>query len=91
MRKYPNSHREAKATAPVLDSTRHYAQNPPPTPHAHTLAISHETYERALRAGERAQAKSKSVDSRSGAGGRVHFAVCIYHPAARLTLPELLL
>jgi hypothetical protein len=27
MRKYPNSHREAKATAPVLDSTRHYAQN----------------------------------------------------------------
>src|ERR1022692_292098 len=28
MRKHPNSHREAKATAPVLDSTRHYAQNP---------------------------------------------------------------
>ena len=25
MRKHPNSHREAKATAPVLDSTRHYA------------------------------------------------------------------
>ena len=24
MRKHPNSHREAKATAPVLDSTRHY-------------------------------------------------------------------
>jgi hypothetical protein len=23
MRKHPNSHREAKATAPVLDSTRH--------------------------------------------------------------------
>jgi hypothetical protein len=28
MRKHPNSHREAKATAPVLDSTRYYAQNP---------------------------------------------------------------
>jgi hypothetical protein len=27
MRKYPNSHREAKATAPVLDSTRHYENN----------------------------------------------------------------
>ena len=27
MRKHPNSHREAKATAPVLDSTRHYAHN----------------------------------------------------------------
>jgi len=27
-RKRPNSHREAKATAPVLDSTRHYTQNP---------------------------------------------------------------
>ena len=26
MRKHPNSHREAKATAPVLDSTRHYTQ-----------------------------------------------------------------
>jgi hypothetical protein len=24
LRKQPNSHREAKATAPVLDSTRHY-------------------------------------------------------------------
>ena len=24
MRKHPNSHREAKATAPVLDSTRDY-------------------------------------------------------------------
>jgi hypothetical protein len=24
MRKHPNSHREAKATAPVLDSTRHF-------------------------------------------------------------------
>src|ERR1022692_924106 len=24
MRKHPNSHREAKATAPVLDSTRYY-------------------------------------------------------------------
>ncbi len=24
MRKHPNSHREATATAPVLDSTRHY-------------------------------------------------------------------
>ena len=28
MRKHPNSHREAKATAPVLDSTLDYAQNP---------------------------------------------------------------
>jgi hypothetical protein len=28
MRKHPNSHREAKATAPVLDSTRHNAQIP---------------------------------------------------------------
>lgn len=28
MRKHPNSHREAKATAPVLDSTRDSAQNP---------------------------------------------------------------
>jgi hypothetical protein len=27
VRKHPNSHREAKATAPVLDSTRGYAQN----------------------------------------------------------------
>ena len=27
-RKRPNSHREAKVTAPVLDSTRDYAQNP---------------------------------------------------------------
>jgi hypothetical protein len=27
MRKHPNSHREAKATAPVLDSTRHSTQN----------------------------------------------------------------
>ena len=26
--KAPNSHREAKATAPVLDSTPNYAQNP---------------------------------------------------------------
>ena len=26
MRKHPNSHREAKATAPVLDSTRDYTQ-----------------------------------------------------------------
>jgi len=25
-RKHPNSHREAKATAPVLDSTRRYTQ-----------------------------------------------------------------
>ena len=25
MRKHPNSHREAKATAPVLDSTRLFA------------------------------------------------------------------
>ncbi len=25
MRKHPNSHREAKATAPVLDSTRFFA------------------------------------------------------------------
>jgi hypothetical protein len=30
MRKHPNSHREAKATAPVLDSTRDYTQNPAP-------------------------------------------------------------
>ena len=28
MRKHPNSHREAKATAPVLDSTLCYTQNP---------------------------------------------------------------
>ncbi len=28
LRKHPNSHREAKATAPVLDSTRDYLQNP---------------------------------------------------------------
>ena len=28
MRKHPNSHREAKATAPVLDSTPDYTQNP---------------------------------------------------------------
>ena len=27
MRKHSNSHREAKATAPVLDSTLYYAQN----------------------------------------------------------------
>ena len=27
MRKHPNSHREAKATAPVLDSTRDYTNN----------------------------------------------------------------
>jgi hypothetical protein len=26
MRKHPNSHREAKATAPVLDSTRFFAR-----------------------------------------------------------------
>jgi hypothetical protein len=25
MRKHPHSHREAKATAPVLDSTRHFS------------------------------------------------------------------
>jgi hypothetical protein len=30
VRKHPNSHREAKATAPVLDSTRHYTHNPVP-------------------------------------------------------------
>ena len=29
MRKHPNSHREAKATAPVLDSTLHSTQNAP--------------------------------------------------------------
>ncbi len=29
MRKRPNSHREAKAAAPVLDSTRRFTQNPP--------------------------------------------------------------
>ena len=28
MRKHPNRHREAKATAPVLDSTRNYTQIP---------------------------------------------------------------
>jgi len=28
MRKHPNSHREAKATAPVLDSTRHCTHYP---------------------------------------------------------------
>ena len=28
MRKHPHSHREAKATAPVLDSTPDYAQTP---------------------------------------------------------------
>src|SRR5713101_9047912 len=27
MRKHPNSHREAKATAPVLDSTRHFTHH----------------------------------------------------------------
>ena len=27
MRKHPHSHREAKATAPVLDSTPHYTHN----------------------------------------------------------------
>jgi uncharacterized membrane protein len=27
MRKHPNNHRWAKATAPVLDSTRHYTHN----------------------------------------------------------------
>ena len=33
MRKHPNSHREAKATAPVLDSTRRYTPSkiPPKT------------------------------------------------------------
>jgi hypothetical protein len=28
MRKHPNSHREAKATAPVLDSTRDFTHRP---------------------------------------------------------------
>src|SRR5579863_1920297 len=28
MRKHPNSHREAKAAAPVLDSTRRYTHRP---------------------------------------------------------------
>lgn len=33
-----------------------------------------------------ARPKSKAVDYGSGGGGRVHFAVCIYHPLTRLTL-----
>jgi hypothetical protein len=39
MRKHSNSHREAKATAPVLDSTRDYAQNPLAAAHHCALGV----------------------------------------------------
>jgi hypothetical protein len=41
MRKHPNSHREAKATEPVLDSTRDYTSNPANGPCAGTIAFRH--------------------------------------------------
>ena len=42
MRKHPNSHREAKATAPVLDSTPHFTLrplNPPSQAVFHSLPM----------------------------------------------------
>ena len=41
---------------------------------------------RIARAGGRAQAKVKIGWFGVGRGGREHFAVCIHHPRARLTL-----